>query len=406
MALNLYRRHRRDCKAGHPEDSKSSDLDERRKGWKRCECPIFVTGSLQGKFRRQSTGKWEWSDAKAVAESLETAGTFSGATVSTPPPPQPVERIRITIADATAAFLSYRQNRGVAPATLKKYRTFTRQLLAYAEGRGYVCLDQLDVSDMDRFSASWKDGDRAKAKKLERLKGFIRFCIKRKFIAEDITSDLEAPEGASVPLPKSPFSDEELESIYKACDMFGPAKPGPGHRNWTGEDVKDFVYLSVYTGLRISDIATFDITKRLDGNDVFLRMHKTKKELYTWIPDWLVNRLRDREKKHGALIFRCGVTMNMRQLTEIWRGKRLDRVFAVAGPFEEKPTPHRFRHTFVRILLEKGVPIADVAELIGDTEQTVRKSYSKWVKGRQRRLTEILKEAFDDKPKPKLVVIR
>ena len=83
MGLNLYRRHRRDCKAGHPEDSKSSDLDERRKGWKRCECPIFVTGSLQGKFRRQSTGKWEWSDAKAVAESLETAGTFSGATAST-----------------------------------------------------------------------------------------------------------------------------------------------------------------------------------------------------------------------------------------------------------------------------------------------------------------------------------
>ena len=60
-------------------------------------------------------------------------------------------------------------------------------------------------------------------------------------------------------------------------DTFGPAKPGPGHRNWTGEDVKDFVYLSVYTGLRISDIATFDITKRLDGNDVFLRMHKTNR---------------------------------------------------------------------------------------------------------------------------------
>ena len=43
---------------------------------------------------------------------------------------------------------------------------------------------------------------------------------------------------------------------------------------------------SIYTGLRISDVATFDIEQRLIGNDVFLRMHKTKKELYTWISEY------------------------------------------------------------------------------------------------------------------------
>ena len=81
-------------------------------------------------------------------------------------------------------------------------------------------------------------------------------------------------------------------------------------------------------------------------------------------------------------------------------------MFAVAGPFEEKPTPHRFRHTFVRILLEKGVPVAEVAELIGDTEDILRRHYSRWTKTRQDRLTKILQEAFDDKPKPKPVSIR
>jgi hypothetical protein len=40
---------------------------------------------------------------------------------------------------------------------------------------------------------------------------------------------------------------------------------------------------------------------------VFLRMHKTKKELYIWIPDWLVVRLRAREKEHGEFIFRAGL---------------------------------------------------------------------------------------------------
>ena len=31
MALNLYRRHRADCTGRHPEDAKSSELEERSK---------------------------------------------------------------------------------------------------------------------------------------------------------------------------------------------------------------------------------------------------------------------------------------------------------------------------------------------------------------------------------------
>jgi hypothetical protein len=47
-----------------------------------------------------------------------------------------------------------------------------------------------------------------------------------------------------------------------------------------------------------------------------------------------------------------------------------------------------------------------VAELIGDTEAIVRRFYSKWVPERQARLTKILQQAFDDKPKPKQIYIR
>jgi integrase len=171
-----------------------------------------------------------------------------------------------------------------------------------------------------------------------------------------------------------------------------------------GQDVKDFVMLSIYTGLRISDVSTFNITERLKGNDVFLRMHKTKKPLSTWIPDWLAARLRAREKEHGAMIFRAGSAMNMRAVSERWR-ENLGKVFKLAGPFDERPTPHRFRHTFVRILLEKGVPVSDVAELVGDTEEVVRRFYSRWVPERPARLTKILQQPFDDKPKPKLIAI-
>jgi hypothetical protein len=75
---------------------------------------------------------------------------------------------------------------------------------------------------------------------------------------------------------------KEINRILGACDKIGgPVRPGPGHRVWTGEDVKDFIYVMLYTGMRISDVATFDTAGRLIGNEIFLRMHKTKEELFT-----------------------------------------------------------------------------------------------------------------------------
>jgi hypothetical protein len=72
----------------------------------------------------------------------------------------------MTIADATEAFLASRRNRGIAPPTEAKYKTFIKQLRAYCDSKGYLRLDQLAVADMDRFYAWWKDGKGAKAKKL------------------------------------------------------------------------------------------------------------------------------------------------------------------------------------------------------------------------------------------------
>src|ERR1700733_1856978 len=71
VALNLYRRDRRDCKGGHSEDHLSSEFDERKKGWKRCECPIIVSGTLRRKFKRKTTGQWEWDAARAISRQLE-----------------------------------------------------------------------------------------------------------------------------------------------------------------------------------------------------------------------------------------------------------------------------------------------------------------------------------------------
>ena len=154
--LNLYRRHRRECESRHAEESRSGEVEERKKGWKKCQCPIFASGSLAGKFRRTSTAARDWDEAKATAANWEQAGSWDAKPIATPPrarlEPEPK---RTTIQEGTDAFIATCVSRGISLPTLKKYKTFTKQLRAYCESRGYIMLDQLTVADMDVFYASW-----------------------------------------------------------------------------------------------------------------------------------------------------------------------------------------------------------------------------------------------------------
>jgi hypothetical protein len=144
MALKLYRRHRKECEGGHPEDARSGEFEEGRRGWKKCACLIHVSGTLGVQFNRKQTGKSDWDEAKALVASWETANSWDGKVEAAPPPPRistPVPG-RITIADATKVFLSNREGAKIAHATLRKYKTFTKQLTAFADSRGYLMLDQ------------------------------------------------------------------------------------------------------------------------------------------------------------------------------------------------------------------------------------------------------------------------
>jgi integrase len=142
-----------------------------------------------------------------------------------------------------------------------------------------------------------------------------------------------------------------------------------------------------------------------DMDEFYAGTCKTKGALFTWVDDWLHERLLARERKYGSRIFICGKSRRLDTITEGWR-RKINRAFDLAGPFEcGIPTPHIFRHTFVRLLLQRGVSPRDVADLIGDTEEVVLKHYARWVPERQERLTTILREKLADAPKPKLVAI-
>jgi hypothetical protein len=265
MALNVYRRHGSHCRGGRVLHEMTSEADELRRIWKKCFCPIYASGTLSGQFKRKNTERTAWPEAKAVVAAWETAGSWGCHLKWVEPPPtvtppaDPSTTSRLSIADAIRAYLAIREGAKIAPATLRKYRTFTKQLRAFADARGYAMLDQLTSADMDAFYGGWKLGARAKGKRLGTLRGFFQFCLNREWLAKNpVSSDLKPPLGANRATNKVPFTNDELHNIISACDQLEPTMWSNGRYNgvWTGEDAKD-IWVLVYTGLRISDVALF-----------------------------------------------------------------------------------------------------------------------------------------------------
>jgi len=123
-----------------------------------------------------------------------------------------------------------------------------------------------------------------------------------------------------------------LNRILRACDQLEPVSWSNGRERgiWTGADTKDFIWLLVYTGLRISDASFFD-TGRLRGNEVFLRAKKNGGDVFTWIPDWLRDRLEELQRERGARPFIVGESNRLETVTDLWR-RKINRVLnSLAG---------------------------------------------------------------------------
>ena len=119
MPLNLYRRHRQECEAGHPEELRSGEFEERKKGLKR-SCHIFASGA------------------------------------HAPPLPSPVseEKPATTIEQAIRIFLAEREEI-LAPNTYRKNSYNLNSLKQHSVSKGYVLLTQWTPIDIWEFRTSW-----------------------------------------------------------------------------------------------------------------------------------------------------------------------------------------------------------------------------------------------------------
>jgi len=406
--LTLLRRHRPACQAGRPADSYSTEAEERRHNFAKCRCKIYAHGTLSGVFKKFATGARDWDRAREAVAPYLQAGRWD-LPGDPPPPPAPAPAPAasgLAIADAVQASLAAHAAEGDAPNTVKKYTEVLGQFARFSQSLGLRYLHEWDRSHVRQLMADWRKQGNCPltvTKKLGLLKPFFEPYLEDGILLENPARIRTRTNRASrlkqaTTRQVNPFTDEELARMFAACAALSRGQVVSINRLQRGEDLADFIHISCATGLRISDVATFDIARLTSQGEVNLRATKNGNWVSVWIPEWLRERIRTRAARVGRLIFGTHSTTDLNVITACWRYK-LNRLWAKCGPWEEKPTPHRFRHTFVRILLERGVAPSVIADLAGDTEQMIRKHYSAWMPGRQEQTSRMLEEAFRHVPR-------
>jgi integrase/recombinase XerD len=368
--LTIYRRHLNNCP--HRKEGRS---------YLRCPCPVWVDGRLEGKRVHKALGTSEWVQAQHIVRKLETETNCTENRPRLGP---------MTVEQAWLGFIADLEARKLYASTLRKYRLVQKQMKAFAADKQIQFLKQLDIDDMSQFRNGWKDGALSASKKLERLRAFFRFAMKRNWITKNPVCDLKSPKISF--RPTMPFTHEELGQILAAVDTYRRETPANGLEN--ARRLRAFVLVLRYTGMRISDVVNLS-AERISGNRLFLYTQKTGVPVSIVVPDFVIRALALTPRKTANFFFWSGIG-NLESAVRSWQ-TRLRKLFRLAGVANGHA--HRFRDFFAVELLLAGIPIERVSILLGhQSTRVTEKHYNPWVRSRQEQLEADLERAWSRDP--------
>jgi site-specific recombinase XerD len=334
------------------------------------------------------SGVREWNRAVEIIRDLEL-----------PTPPQVIPVQRASLEDAIALFLTFKSLK--SPDVKRKAKLLLQRLKAFLENRHKLMVAEATFTDLVAFRASWSESATTQRRNQENLKAFFRFCVKSELISKNPAADLDAiPEGR----PKTePFTHEEMNRIFAAtaslADEYGRRGQPIAHQT------RAFILVMRYTGMSIGDTVKLEKAD-VQGCRIRTYRKKTQEEVFAKVPSFVIDALNAAPHDSEQFYFWTGKGQ-LHSRTSKW-GSRLQRLFVVAdirtinverrrrsgSKLKAEPeqvkvlkaTPHMFRHTLVRDLLEHGAPMEEIAELLGNSMKMVEKYYSKWDTRRQARL--------------------
>ena len=299
--------------------------------------------------------------------------------------PRPAEA-RGELRDLKDRYMAWLVSTGYAETTVKNSHADLEWLLRYLDMRAVSRVADITPELLEAYSLWLRDKSNSYHEsrtiglahvvhRLTTLKSFCRWLVKEMVVLQDPTEDIEFP---SMParLPRVILTQEEARRVLDAPDLRSPV----GYRD------KALLELLYATGARTNELLRLRVSD-LDykARSVFIRKGKGNKDRLIVVPPEpmgyareYAEKVRPRFAKHmrggddGTLFLNyTGAKVEINAICAIIR-----RNTKLAG-LDKHITALTFRHSIASHLLENGMDIRFIQELLGHEKMSTTQVYTK-----------------------------
>ncbi len=384
--LYLYVRHSTDCKY-HPSQFDRSES-------RRCNCVKYIAGTgADGVRIRQSAGTASWEKARKVLSRLiEKHDPMNRSLLASMiGDDSKIDATQKTVKDAVADYMESKHGTNRQYETIKQEVTLLeRQLTDWCAQRGIVYLSELNLDNITKFRNTWRNLGSTSNRKASRLRGFFRYCERRRWIRDNPADLLEPSVEHSVPTDH--FTADEFEKILDASYISHEWRGGYDFEH-RADRIRAVLLFMRWTGLAIIDVVRFEKYRMAqDAEGVWMvKLHRTKTDQWVEvaIPPEAAKAVLAVPAMSDRYFFWSG-NGEPRTCCKGWR-RCLAKVFRAAklvrGTKPLRCHLHMLRDTFAIEKLEAGASLEEVSLLLGHANiKITQKHYMPWDKRRHERL--------------------
>lgn len=353
--LTLYRRHFLKSKREPNGCPKQKD-----RYWRRCNCPMWVEGTLGSVYHRESLKTRSWERAKEIIEKWEAK-----------PDQRPNRQSTVSLSDAGAQYVAHCQAANLSESTIRHRRQLLDRFTTWCAAHRCHTVDDVNLKLLRQWFAA-RENRMASTRGQERteLSLFFQFAVREKWIEDDPTTNI-----ARVVVRQQPTEYLDRDEFNRLVDAI------------TDPKLRALVLLLRWSGLRITDALKLE-RRRIDSSGLLmLYQSKTNTPVVVPLPPHVIRALKLLPNE-GERFFDGPA-----EPQADWARSQLKSIAKRAGL--KHIHPHQLRDTFAIELLLSGATLDQVSKALGHANVTVtERHYSPWVKARQDQLNETIRKAW------------
>lgn len=271
------------------------------------------------------------------------------------------------------AYLFERKRIGIIKKSNQIFSLYLERFFLFLEKRNITHLDMIFIKDVYEFMASLKCYEKATINHTMRaVRYYLKFCYENKMMEKEMFSMIPNPYYNRQSRLPSAYSSDEVAKLLESIDLGNPC----GIRDYT------IILLIARLGLRSSDVANLRFSNIDWGNDV-IRIIQVKTGIPLELPlledvgeaiiKYLQNSRPKTESDHVFVMQKSPYTAFCPGAV----GSLVRNHLQKSGIHLEgkKKGSHTLRHSLASRLLEHGIPLPVISEILGHTNTETTMAY-------------------------------